>query len=104
MQETLELFEPVPVLNNNKEKLLVFLISLSLSYGYIIIALFVWWDTSWYIALSALLLSYIVTGIISSKILHQYVPQRQHEFTYSSKELASWIVAFYAHQESSDLQ
>jgi hypothetical protein len=95
MQETLELFEPVPTLKTTKERLLGSLIAFGLSYGYIIIALLVWWETSWYIALSILLLAYIVTGIISSKILHLYVPYKQHEFSYSSKDLAAWVIEYY---------
>ena len=95
MNETLELFEPVPALETNREKLYALLISLGLSYGYILIALWVWLVSSWYIALSTLLLGYIVSGIVSSKLLHSYVPRKQHEFSYSSKDLAAWIIDYY---------
>ncbi len=95
MSETLELFEAVPIMHSNKEKLLTFLIRMMLSFGHIIIALLVWIDTSWYIALSTLLLGYLVMGIVSSKIVHFYIPARQREFNYSNKELAAWIIAYY---------
>ena len=102
MSETLELFEPVPTLRNTKEKTLAGSLTLLLSFGYIIIALLVWIETSWYLALSTLLLGYLVMGIISSKIVHFYVPVRQREFNYSNKELAVWVIAYYWHISEAD--
>lgn len=102
MQETLELFQPVPKLQGKKEKTFALIIAYTLSYAYLFIALIVWWQTSWYIALSILLLAYIVTGIVSSKILHLYVPPKQHEFNYSPKDLAAWIVSFYRPTDTLD--
>ena len=100
MNNTIELFDPVPKLKTKKEKFYAMLIALGLSYGYIILALLVWLESNWYIALSTLLLAFLVTGIISSKLLHLYVPRKQHEFSYSSKELASWVIGFYHFDES----
>lgn len=101
MSDTLELFQPVPKLKTKREKVYAILIALGLSYGHILIALLVWLESNWYIALSTLLLAFVVSGIISSKLLHLYVPRKQHEFSYSSKELAAWVINFY-HFESSE--
>jgi len=99
MNDTIELFEPIPKLRTRKEKLYARLIALGLSYGYIILALLVWTQSNWYIALSTLLLAFLVTGIISSKLLHLYVPRKQHEFTYGTQELAAWVIGFYRFKE-----
>ena len=93
--EILEPFVSLPILETRKEKYLALLLAWALSYGYIIVSLFVWTQSNWYIALSSLLLSYIISGIISSKLLHHFVPYSQHEFAYSSKELATWVVSYY---------
>lgn len=99
MNETIELFDALPKLKTKKEKFYAATIALALSYGHIVIALIVWYQSNWYIALSALLLAFLVTGIISSKLLHIYVPQKQHELSYSSKELATWVIVFYRYEE-----
>lgn len=95
MQETLEPYDKVPKLLTFKEKLFAHSIALILSYAYFLISLIIWWQVNWYMALSTLFLLYIVSGIVSSKLLHLYVPYKQHEFNYSSLELASWMIAFY---------
>jgi hypothetical protein len=95
MQETIELFEKTPEVKGLKAKALHLLLSYFLSYGYIIIALITWWQTQWYMALSALLFSYLIIAIIASKLLHSYIPNRQQEFTYSSKDIAAWVIHYY---------
>lgn len=99
MQETVELFQAVPKLKTKKDKCYAILISFSLSYGYYLSALIVWFLSSWYIALSILLLVYLLTGIISSKLLHYYIPHKQHEFSYSNRDLAAWIIDYYRIKE-----
>ena len=99
MRDTIELFEAVPPLQTKQEKFYAALMSFGLSYGYFLLALIVWWQSSWYMALSTLLLAYLLTGIISSKLLHMYVPHKQHEFSYSSKDLAAWVIDYYRLKE-----
>ena len=99
MQDTIELFEKVPQLNTRQERIYATLISFTLSFGYYLIALVVWSQSSWYIALSTLLLAYLLTGIISSKLLHAYVPHKQQELSYSNKDLAAWIIDYYRFEE-----
>lgn len=99
MHDTIELFEEVPALKTTREKFYASLISLSLSYAYYLLTLIIWWQSSWYIALSTLLLAYLLTGIISSKLLHYYIPRKQHEFSYSNKDLAAWIIDYYRLKE-----
>jgi len=99
MNDTIELFRPTPKLITKKDRLLALLISIALSYSYILLSLVIWVLSSWYMALSTLLLAYIVTGIVSSKLLHWYVPARQHEFSYSAKDIAAWIIDYYHFDE-----
>lgn len=100
MSETIELFKPVPKMKTKQETFYANIIALSLSYGYIVISLLVWYKSNWYLALSTLLLAFLVTGIISSKLLHLYVPFKQHEFSYSTHDLAAWVIDFYRDKEA----
>lgn len=94
MQETLELFKPVPRAQNTIQKWLRWLLGTFLAYGAFILAAVAWYLYNWYIGLSILLLAYLVIGILSSKIIHLAIPPVQREFAYSPYEIASWYLGY----------
>ena len=91
----MQTYTQTPQLPDGKCKILFFLLSAFLSYGTIIITATVWYLYNWYYALSALLLSFILIGIIRSKLLHSSVPKVQQEFSYSDKDIAAWYLHLY---------
>ena len=91
----MELYTQTPHPPNQGCKLLHLLFSGFLCYGAVIIAIGVWWLYNWYYALSALLLAFILIGILRSKLLHSSIPKVQQEFTYSDKDIAAWYLHMY---------
>ena len=88
----MEIYTQTPEPPNIQCKLLKLFLSTFLSYGAFIIALSVWWFYNWYYALSALLLSFILMGILRSKLLHSSIPKVQQEFTYSDSDIIGWYL------------
>ena len=92
MQETLELVTPVPKLKSFWHKSLQYMMGIFLDYGAFIIAAIMLLFFHWYIALSTLLVTYLVVGIISSKLVHHFIPLHQQELNYSSFEISAWMI------------
>jgi len=86
------MYTQTPVLPTKKCKMLRLLLTLFLSYGIYIITASVWLLYNWYYALSVLLLSFVLMGILRSKLLHSSIPKVQQEFTYSDKDIAAWYL------------
>ena len=67
-------------------------LALILSYAnYLVTALF-FFIYNWYYAFFALVLSYVISGIIRAKIRNASVPTTQQEFNYSDKEIVAWFL------------
>jgi len=88
----MDLYTQTPEPPNQQCLLLRIVLSIFLSYGIYIITLGVWLVYNWYYALSALLLSFVLMGILRSKLLHASIPKAQQEFTYSDKDIAAWFL------------
>ena len=86
------LYTQTPEPPNQQCKLLKLLLSMLLSYGAFIIGISVWWFYNWYYAFSAFLLSFILIGILRSKLLHSSIPKVQQEFTYADKDIIGWYL------------
>jgi hypothetical protein len=91
----MEIYTQTPQPRTKGCKILHFLLSGFLSFGTYLITLGVWFMYNWYYALSALLLAFILIGILRSKLLHSSVPKVQQEFTYSDKDIAAWYLHMY---------
>ncbi|MEA3372744.1 MAG: hypothetical protein U9Q62_03530 [Campylobacterota bacterium] len=87
------MIEPTPEPRQKKCKLLVFLIGSGLSYGTFIIALIVWFYYDFFYAFGALLISYLIMGIIRSKLRNSVIPPSQQEYSYSDNAIAAWYVS-----------
>ncbi|EQB40574.1 hypothetical protein M947_01865 [Sulfurimonas hongkongensis] len=91
--EILEMLEATPKLESKKCKIISFLIRVFLQFGIYIVALIVWYIQDYFIAIASLIASYIVMGIIRSKVRNSVIPPKQREHQYSDKEIADWFVA-----------
>ncbi|MFT7005322.1 MAG: hypothetical protein ACJAWW_002696 [Sulfurimonas sp.] len=89
----LEMIEQTPKLNSKKCKLISFLIRIFLQFSMYIIALVVWLMYDYFIAIATLILSFIIIGIIRSKIRNSVIPPKQREFQYTDKGIADWFTA-----------
>lgn len=69
------------------------LLGWSLSYGNYIIALLMWWQSDWFIAIGTLLLGFVVFGIIRSKLRNDSIPPAQREYPYDDYAIATWYLS-----------
>lgn len=88
----MEIYTQTPEPPNKICRLLTLALASFLSYGTYFFAAAAWWFYNWYYALSALLLAFILIGILRSKLLHTFIPRVQQEFTYSDKDIAAWYL------------
>ncbi|MDF1881848.1 hypothetical protein JHD50_11150 [Sulfurimonas sp. MAG313] len=91
----MNIYTQTPIPPNKQCKLLQIALALFLSYGIYLITAIIWFFYNWYYALSSLLLSFVLMGIVRSKLLHASIPKVQQEFTYSDKDISSWYVHRY---------
>lgn len=89
----IELIEPTPKLRTKKCKLISFLLKLFLQYTTFVSALIAWYFYDYFIAIAILLLSFIVMGIIRSKIRNSVIPPKQKEYQYNDAGIADWFTA-----------
>jgi len=85
--------DPTPTLPTRQCRLMARAIGWSLSYGNYLIALIVLWKSDWFIAIGALLLGYIVFGIIRSKLRNESIPPAQRETPYNDYAIATWYLS-----------
>ena len=89
----IEMIEPTPKLHSKKCKLISFLIRIFLQFSIYIIALIVWLMYDYFIAIATLLLSFIIMGIVRSKIRNSVIPPKQREYQYNDQGIADWFTA-----------
>jgi len=92
-KNTIELREPTPTLQSKKCKLLANILTLFLQTALYLITAISWYFYDYFIALLTLVLSFIVMGIIRSKLRNSSIPLSQREYQYTDKEIALWYVA-----------
>nr|WP_321265866.1 hypothetical protein [uncultured Sulfurimonas sp.] len=91
--EFIEMLEPTPVLESKKCKLISFFIKIFLKYFIYLISLVTWYFTDYFLAVATLILSFIIMGIIRSKIRNSVIPSKQREHQYSDQDIADWYTA-----------
>jgi hypothetical protein len=89
----IDMIEPTPILHSRKCKVISFFIKASLQFSIYFITLLTWYLYDYFIAIAALLLSFIVLGIIRSKIRNSVIPIKQREHQYNDKSIADWFTA-----------
>lgn len=91
--EFINLIEATPNLYSKKCKAISLFLRLFLQYATVLCALGAWYLYDFFIALLALVLAFIVIGIIRSKLRNSVIPTTQREFHYNDKAIAQWYSA-----------
>lgn len=89
----IEQIEPTPKLRSKKCKLAAFALRIFLQFATVFTALLMWWLYDYFVAIAALLLTFVVVGIIRSKLRNSVIPPSQREYQYNDKGIADWFVA-----------
>lgn len=84
--------ETTPEMVGTRCKLLAFSIFFALTVLPIMIAGYVWYAYDWMVAIGALLLSYLVSSVVGSKLRLASLPYDQRERSFNSLEIAKWYV------------
>lgn len=87
----IDLIEPTPKLYSKKCRIISFLLRIFLQYSIYFITAIIWVISDFFIALLSLVLSFIVIGIIRSKMRNSVIPNKQREYQYSDQAIADWF-------------
>lgn len=85
--------DPMPTLPTRSCRFMARLLGWTLSYGNYALALLVWWQSDWFIAIGTLLLGIIVFGILRSKLRNDSIPLAQREYEYNDYAIATWYLS-----------
>lgn len=88
---TIDMIEPTPTPDTLTCKAYVWLITVALKGAAALVALFVWWRYDAVMAFFALLVGYVVMGIVRSKLRTYAIPPKQFEQPYSDYAIACWV-------------
>lgn len=89
----IDLIEPTPKLYSKKCKTVSFLLRIFLQFTTFFASLIAWYLYDYFIALLTLVLSFIIMGIIRSKIRNSVIPPKQREYQYNDQGIADWYTA-----------
>jgi hypothetical protein len=89
----LEMIEPTPALKTQKCKILSRIIWVFLKFSPYVATAFVWYAYDYFIAFFSLILSFLLIGIVRSKLRNIAIPLKQQEYAYSDKEISEWYTA-----------
>ncbi len=87
------MIEPTPILKSKKCRFLAMILTVALSCGVYIVAIFSFYSFKPLIALFITIFGFIASGIIRSKLRNSSIPQSQQELAYNDKAIATWFVA-----------
>lgn len=91
--DIIDMVEETPKLYSKKCKLISLALKLFLQYFIYVVSLIAWYKYDYFVAITTLLFSYLVMGIVRSKIRNSVIPFKQREYQYSDKEIAVWFSA-----------
>lgn len=89
----IDLIEPTPKLHSKKCKAIAFILRIFLQFTTFITSLLAWYVYDFFIAMLALVLSFIIMGIIRSKLRNAVIPPNQREYQYNDQGIADWYTA-----------
>ncbi|MCX6051785.1 MAG: hypothetical protein NTZ60_04660 [Campylobacterales bacterium] len=89
----INLIEPTPILRTKKCKIISFLLKIFLQFTTVATSLIAWYLYDYFIALLTLVLTFIIMGIIRSKMRNSVIPPSQREFQYNDEGIADWFSA-----------
>jgi hypothetical protein len=85
--------EPTPKLHSKKCQIISFFVRIFLQFTTLAVSLATWYLYDYFIALLTLVLTFIVMGIIRSKIRNYVIPPSQREYQYNDQGIADWYTA-----------
>ena len=89
----IDMIEPTPKLHSKKCKLVAFLLRVFLQFTTFIISIVTWYLYDLFIASLTLVLTFIIMGIIRSKLRNSVIPPSQSEYQYNDQGIADWYTA-----------
>lgn len=89
----IEQIEPTPRLNSKRCRVIALTLKLLLQYTTLFISALVWYFYDFFIALLALVLTFIIMGIVRSKLRNSVIPFTQREYHYNDAAIATWYTA-----------
>ena len=89
----IELIEPTPKLYSKKCKLISYMLRLFLQFMTITVGLISWYLYDYFIAVATLLVTFIIMGIVRSKLRNSVIPPSQREYQYNDQGIADWYTA-----------
>ena len=89
----IDMFEPTPKLKSKKCKIISAALWLFLQYSIFIVMLFVWYMYDFFLSVISLITTFIIVGIIRSKLLNSSIPIKQREYPYNDRAIAAWYSA-----------
>lgn len=89
----IDLIEPTPTIYAKKCKIISFVLRIFLQFTTFVSSLIAWYFYDYFIALLTLVLSFIIMGIIRSKLRNAVIPINQREYQYNDKGIADWYTA-----------
>lgn len=92
-QKNIEEFQMPPRIQRTSCKLLAMFLRFFLQFFSIIATLVAWYLYDSFAAIATLALSFIIMGIIRSKLKNDAIPSLQLEHTYTDSEIACWYIA-----------
>lgn len=92
MKTDIPLIEPTPEPSKAACRFAATALGFFLSYGTYGIALIVWFLYDWFYAIAALLLAFVVLGIVRAKIRNISIPPQQQEYQYTDRAIAKWFI------------
>ena len=87
--------ENTPKMEGAKCKFLAFVIFFGLTFLPLIVALYIWYEYDWMIAVGIGLFLYLASSIVASKLRVASVPADQRERNLSSLDIAKWYVKYH---------
>ncbi|MDD3475389.1 MAG: hypothetical protein PHI38_00825 [Sulfurimonas sp.] len=91
--QIIEQIEPTPRLYLKKCRVIALILKLFLQYATVLLSVVVWYFYDFFIALLALVLTFIIMGIIRSKLRNSSIPFTQREHHYDDAAIATWYTA-----------
>lgn len=92
-EDFLEMIEPTPKLISKKCKLISLILRIFLQFSIYILTVTSWLVYDYFIAFFTFILSFIIIGIIRSKLRNSVIPFKQREYQYSDKAIADWYTS-----------
>ncbi len=89
----IDLIDPTPKLYSKKCKTIALLLRVFLQFSSYLFTLIAWYLYDYFIAFFTLILSFIIVGIIRSKLRNSVIPPKQREYQYNDQGIADWYTA-----------